>query len=79
MLFENRNNGRYRAVRLNAWITQTAGLLTSMAGSCFVAAVIIPLLDGKWPASPGLWVVAGVMLFLGALLFLNFLSIEDGP
>lgn len=78
MLFENRNNNRFRTERLNARITQTSGLFTSMAASCFVASVIIPLLDGKWPASPGLWVVAGVMLFLGALLFLNFLSIEDG-
>lgn len=77
MLFENRHNQRYRAERLNAWIGQTAGLFNSMAASCFVAALVIPLLDGKWPSSPGLWVVAGFMLFPTALFTGNFLSVED--
>lgn len=79
MLFENRHNQRHRAERLNAWIEQTAGLFTSMAASCFVAAIVMPLLDGRWPSSPGLWVVSGVVLFLMALLFLNHITIEGEP
>ena len=79
MLFENRNNYRYRAERLNAWLSQIASLFTGMASTCLVGSVVIPLLNGEWPSSPGLWLIAGVMLFSGSLLILNFLSVEDGP
>lgn len=76
MLFENRHNQRYQAERLNAWLGQIAGLLTSMASTCIVGSMVIPLLNGDWPSSPGLWFAAGVILFLSALLTVNFLSVE---
>lgn len=77
MLFENRHNQRYQAERLNGWLGQIAGLLTGMASSCFVGALVIPFLTGDWPSSPGLWVVAGVVLFLAAVLTVNLISVEN--
>lgn len=77
MLFENRHNQSYHVGRLNAWLGQIAGLLTGMASTCFVGSLVIPLLNGDWPSSPGLWFVAGVVLFLAALLTVNLLCVED--
>ena len=77
MLFENRNNRRYRAERLNAWLTQLASLFTSMAATSFLASIITPVLDGIWPSNAGLWLISGVLFLLGAFLILTLISVED--
>jgi len=77
MWFENRHNQRYRMERTNGWIAQIAGLFTGMASTCLVGSMVIPLLTGVWPSNPALWLIAGILLFVAALLVVNHISIEE--
>lgn len=77
MLFENRNNDRFRAVRLNFWVSQVSSLFNSMAAACFLISLLAPVLDGKWPPNTGLWLTSGVMLFLASILAANHLRTEE--
>lgn len=77
MLFENRNNSRYRTARLNFWVSQISSLFNSMAAACFILSLLAPILDGNWPPNAGLWQISGVMLLLASLLAANHLRTEE--